>query len=163
MQIRNQAVPFCAHQSILFSKCPRELKESRRLRLRLADGSEYGKTGVIDFGNNKVDRETATVVMHVSFENAAGALLPNAFVRVLSDESHPPRLMTVPAGAVERTAQGVHVWLLRPDGTVKAAPVELGATWKGRTVVSKGVEEGAKVVVAGGFKLKDGMKVSVVR
>ena len=31
------------------------------------------------------------------------------------------------------------------------------------TVVSKGVTEGAKVVVAGGFKLKDGMKVSVVR
>ena len=141
----------------------RELRDSRRLRLRLADGGEYGRTGVIDFGNNKVDRETATVVMHVSFENAGGALLPNAFVRVVSDESHPPRLMTVPAGAVERTAQGVHVWLLRPDGTVKAAPVELGATWKGRTVVSKGVEEGAKVVVAGGFKLKDGMKVSVVR
>ena len=141
----------------------RELKDSRRLRLRLADGGEYGRTGVIDFGNNKVDRETATVVMHVSFENAGGALLPNAFVRVVSDESHPPRLMTVPAGAVERTAQGVHVWLLRPDGTVKMAPVELGATWKGLTVVSKGVAEGAKVVVAGGFKLKDGMKVSVVR
>ena len=141
----------------------RELKDSRRLRLRLADGGDYGKTGAIDFGNNKVDRETATVVMHVSFENAAGALLPNAFVRVLSDESHPPRLLTVPAGAVERTAQGVHVWLLQADSTVKAAPVELGATWKGLTVVSKGVTEGAKVVVAGGFKLKDGMKVSVAR
>ena len=141
----------------------RELKDSRRLRLRTADGADYGKTGVIDFGNNKVDRETATVVMHVSFENAGGALLPDAFVRVLSDESHPPRLMTVPAEAIERTAQGVHVWLYRPDGTVKAAPVEAGATWDGRTVISKGVEEGAKVVVAGGFKLKDGMKVSVAQ
>ena len=141
----------------------RELKDSRRLRLRTADGGDYGKTGVIDFGNNKVDRETATVVMHVSFANAGGALLPDAFVRVLSDESHPPRLRTVPAGAIERTAQGVHVWLYRPDGTVKAAPVETGATWEGRTVVTKGVEDGAKVVVAGGFKLKDGMKVSVVQ
>lgn len=141
----------------------RELKDSRRLRLRTADGGEYGKTGVIDFGDNKVDRETATVVMHVSFENAGGALLPDAFVRVLSDESHPPRLMTVPSGAVERKAQGVHVWLYRPDGTVKRAPVEIGATWEGRTVVSKGVEAGARVVVAGGFKLKDGMKVNAVR
>ena len=141
----------------------RELKDSRRLRLRLADGSEYGKTGVIDFGDNKVDRETATVVMHVSFANAAGALLPNAFVRVLSDESHPPRLLTVPSGAIERTAKGVHVWLLQADGTVKAAAVEVGATWKGLTVVAKGIDEGAKVVVAGGFKLRDGMKVNVVR
>ena len=141
----------------------RELKDSRRLRLRLADGSEYGKTGVIDFGDNKVDRETATVVMHVSFANAAGALLPNAFVRVLSDESHPPRLLTVPSGAIERTAKGVHVWLLQADGTVKAAAVEVGATWKGLTVVAKGIDEGAKVVVAGGFKLRDGMKVDVVQ
>ena len=141
----------------------RELKDSRRLRLRLADGSEYGKTGVIDFGDNKVDRETATVVMHVSFANAAGALLPNAFVRVLSDESHPPRLLTVPSGAIERTAKGVHVWLLQADGTVKSAAVEVGATWKGLTVVAKGIDEGAKVVVAGGFKLRDGMKVNVVR
>ena len=140
----------------------RELKDSRRLRLRLADGSEYGQTGVIDFGNNKVDRETATVVMHVSFANAGGALLPDAFVRVLSDESHPPRLLTVPSGAIERTAKGVHVWLLQTDGTVKAAEVEVGAAWKGMTVVTKGLEEGAKVIVAGGFKLRDGMKVNVV-
>ena len=140
----------------------RELKDSRRLRLRLADGSEYGQTGVIDFGNNKVDRETATVVMHVSFANAGGALLPDAFVRVLSDESHPPRLLTVPSGAIERTAKGVHVWLLQADGTVKAAEVEIGAAWNGMTVVAKGLEEGTKVVVAGGFKLRDGMKVNVV-
>lgn len=140
----------------------RELKDSRRLRLRLADGSEYGQTGVIDFGNNKVDRETATVVMFVSFANAGGALLPDAFVRVLSDESHPPRLLTVPSGAIERTAKGVHVWLLQADGTVKAAEVEIGAAWKGLTVVTKGLEAGTKVVVAGGFKLRDGMKVNVV-
>jgi len=139
----------------------RELKDSRRLRLRLADGSDYGKTGVIDFGNNKVDRETATVVMHVCFENADARLLPNAFVRILSDESHPPRLLTVPSDAIGRTAKGTYVWSLLPDGTVKSVPVETGATWKGMTEVRRGIAEGAKVVVEGGFKLKDGMKVSV--
>ena len=139
----------------------RELKDSRRLRLRLADGSVYGKLGTIDFGNNKVDRETATVVLHARFENANGALLPGAFVRVVSDESHPPRLLTIPCGAVEQTAKGVHVWLLKPDGAVKATAVETGATWNGMTTVLKGLDDGAKVVVAGGFKLRDGMKVDV--
>ena len=139
----------------------RELKDSRRLRLRLPDGSLYGKEGVIDFGNNRVDRETATVVLHARFENAAGALLPGAFVRVLSDESHPARVLAVPSGAVERTAKGMHVWELLADGTVRARPVEAGATWKGLTAVSGGLEEGVKIVVAGGFKLRDGMKVVV--
>ena len=141
----------------------RALRDSRRLRLRLADGGLYGGLGVIDFGNNKIDRETATVVLYARFENGAGALLPDAFVRVLSDESHPPRLLTVPVGAVERTAKGQHVWSLRPDGTVKATSVRTGATWKGLTAVLEGLDEGAKVIVAGGFKLRDGQKVNVVR
>ena len=141
----------------------RELRDSRRLRLRLADGSAYGKTGAIDFGDNKVDRETATVVLHARFENATGALLPDAFVRVLSDESHPPRLVTVPFGAVERTAKGLHIWELLPDGTVKARPIEAGATWRGRTAVLRGLDEGTRIVVAGGFKLRDGMKVNVAK
>ena len=139
----------------------RELKDSRRLRLRLADGALYGGQGSIDFGNNKVDRETATVVLYARFENGTGALLPDAFVRVLSDESHPPRLLTVPVGAVERSATGLRVWRLQPDGTVKETAVKTGATWNGRTAVLDGLEEGARIVVAGGFKLRDGVKVNV--
>ena len=141
----------------------RELKDSRRLRLRLADGSAYDRTGIIDFGNNKVDRETATVVLHARFENGAGALLPDAFVRVLSDEAYPPRLVTVPADAVERTAKGLRVWELLADGTVRSRAIEAGATWKGRKAVLTGLEEGTKVVVAGGFKLRDGMRVNVAK
>ena len=139
------------------------LRDSRRLRLVLPDGREYGRCGVIDFGNHKVDRETATIVLYASFPNAGGELLADAFVRVLSDESRPPRLLTVPSGAIERTAKGASVWTLAADGTVKSVPVETGATWKGLTVVSKGLAEGAPVVVEGGFKLKDGMKVSVAK
>lgn len=139
----------------------RPLKDSRRLRLRLPNGQIYDKSGVIDFGNNKVDRDTATVVLHASFENGSGDLLPNAFVRVLSDESHPPRLLTVPVGAIERTAKGTSVWTLTADNTAKAVAVETGASWKGLTVIRKGLSDGAKIVTEGGFKLRDGMKVSV--
>ena len=141
----------------------RALSDSRRLRLRLADGTLYGGQGSIDFGNNKIDRETATVVLYARFENGKGALLPDAFVRVLSDESHPPRLLTVPVDAVERTAKGLHVWRLRSDGTVEAVSIRGGATWEGRMAVLDGLEEGADVVSAGGFKLRDGMKVAVAK
>ena len=140
----------------------RELGDSRRLRLRLADGSAYGRTGTIDFGDNKVDRETATVVLHARFANPAGALLPNAFVRVLSDESCPPRLLTVPSCAVERTAKGPYVWTLDADGTAHMNPIEVEATDGGVTAVRGGLADGARVVVTGGFKLKEGQKAKVV-
>ena len=139
------------------------LKDTRRLRLRLADGTEYGPQGVVDFGNNAIDRETATVVLYARFENPAGALLPGAFVRVVSDETHPPRLLTIPVAALERTAKGQHVWRLGGDGTVKSAPISAGATWQGRTAVLDGLEDGARIVVSGGFKLTDGQKVNVAQ
>ncbi len=139
----------------------RELKDSRRLRLKLPDGVEYSKNGVIDFGNHKVDRETGSVVLYVSFANPSGALLPNAFVRVLSDETNPPRSLTVPVAAVSRTANGATVWTLADDSTVKANAVELGGTWNGLAEIKKGLSEGAKVVIHGGFKLRDGMKARV--
>ena len=141
----------------------RALKDTRRLRLRLADGTLYDRPGFIDFGDNKVDRETATVVLHSRFENGNGALLPNAFVRVVCDSPTPQRVLTVPAEAVEHSAKGFYVWKLGDDGTVAASPVETGATWKGRTVITSGLDAGTKIVVAGGFKLRDGMKVNVVR
>lgn len=140
----------------------RDLKDSRRLRLVLPDGAVYDRDGVIDFGNNKVDRETATVILYVSFGNAAGKLLPDAFVRVLSDESHPRRLLTVPSGAIERSAKGPYVWCVAADKTVRMQSVEIGEAWQGRVVVRKGLAEGATVVTEGGFKLKDGIKVNVV-
>ena len=136
---------------------------SRRLRLRLADGTEYAHVGALDFGDNKVDRETATVVLFARFGNPAGALLPDAFVRVLCDEIRPPSVLTVPAGAVERTADGFRVWTLAADGTVKATPVEAGETWRDRTAIRNGLGEGSRIVVAGGFKLRDGMKVNVAK
>ena len=136
-------------------------KTVRRLRLHLADGAEYEHPGTLDFGDNKVDRETATVILFARFGNPAGALLPDAFVRVLCDAAEPPRPLTVPDGAVERTGDGFRVWTLTGNGTVKAVAVETGASWQGRTAIRSGLEEGAKIVVAGGFKLRDGMKVNV--
>ena len=137
------------------------LKDTRRLRLRLADGTEYASHGIIDFGNNAIDRETATVVLYARFENPTGALLPGAFVRVISDEMHPPRLLTIPVAALERTAKGWYVWTLGEDGAVKFTPISAGVTWQGRTAVLDGLKEGERIVISGGFKLTDGMKVNV--
>ena len=137
------------------------LKDSRRLRLRLANGEEYREIGAIEFGDNEMDRKTGTLVMYVSFANPSGRLVPNAFVRVISDEMNPPQALTVPSGAVMLTDEGMRVWTVNDDLEVKPLAVEVGATWNGLTFVKSGLSEGVRVVSAGGFRLKEGMKVRV--
>lgn len=136
-----------------------ELNESRRLRLRLPNGEEYGERGTIEFGDNEMSRETGTLVMFASFPNPTGRLVPNAFVRVISDETNPPRALVVPSGAVELSNGGKRVWTVDDAGKVHPAPVEVGRSHDGLTLVKSGIEEGTRVVTSGGFKLKDGMTV----
>jgi len=135
------------------------LKDSRRLRLRLASGEEYRDQGTIEFGDNEMNRQTGTLVMYVSFPNRAGRLVPNAFVRIISDEAKPPQALTVPSGAVTLCDEGTHVWTVDERLRAHSVSVEVGMTWNGKTQVKAGLEEGARVVCSGGFKLKDGMAV----
>ena len=136
-----------------------ELNDSRRLRLRLPNGEEYRERGTIEFGDNEMNRETGTLVMFVSFANPSGRLVPNAFVRVVSDEAKPPVVLAVPSGAVALGDEGPRVWTVDAAGKVHPVTVEIGKTWNGLTHVRSGLSEGMKVVSAGGFKLKDGMQV----
>jgi len=140
----------------------RELKDSRRLRLRLPDGSLYGSVGVIDFGNNEMSRETATLTLFVSFANPNGRLVPNAYVRVLSDESTPPMALVVPTTALVRADEGLQAWKISPDGKVHPVLVETDGEWNGLSRIVKGLAEGDRIVGDGGFKLKDGETVRVV-
>lgn len=136
-----------------------ELNDSRRLRLRLPNGEVYPERGTIEFGDNEMSRGTGTLVMFAAFANPKGRLVPNAFVRVISDEANPPQTLVVPAGAVELGDEGKRVWTVDATGKVRPQTVEVGKTWDGWTQVLSGLEAGVRIVAVGGFKLKDGMTV----
>ena len=140
----------------------RALKDSRRLRLILPDGSLYGHEGEIDFGDNEMSRETATLTMHVGFANPAGRLVANAFVRVLSDEKNPSTALLVPTAALVRVDDGLQAWKLGEDGRVHPVIVETDGEWNGLSRIVKGLSAGDRIVALGAFKLKDGDLVKVV-
>jgi len=139
----------------------RALKDSRRLRLVLPDGSFYGHEGVIEFGDNEMSKETATLTMHVSFANPAGRLVANAFVRVLSDEKVPPSALVVPTAALVRTDEGLQAWVVGDDGRVHPVLVVTDGEWNGLSRIANGLSNGARIVGRGAFKLKDGDVVKV--
>ena len=140
----------------------RELKDSRRLRLMLPDGTVYGHEGVIEFGDNEMSRETATLTMHASFANPAGRLVANAFVRVLSDEKNPPSALVVPTAALVRADEGLQAWKIDGDGKAHPALVEVDGEWNGLSRIVKGLSEDDVIVALGAFKLKDGDSVRTV-
>ena len=139
-----------------------QVGDSRRLRLRLADGTVYPFAGTWAFSDNEMSAETATLIIRAEFPNVRRTLVPNAYVTVLADEADPKPVPVVPALAVAKSGSATGVWAYREDGTVTFRMIEPGARSGGKVRVLKGVKPGEKIVVQGVHKLGEGMKVSVV-
>ena len=138
--------------------------DAMRMRLVLPDGTEYGREGKTDFGDNKMSVETATVQMRLSFPNEGRLLLPDSFVTLLADHATPPEYICVPQTAItDSVGGGTLVYVLKKDMTVEARPVKTLDMHEGWVPVVEGLSEGERVVVAGTGKLRPGMKVALAK
>ena len=133
-----------------------------RMRLLLPDGTEYDRQGSWDFDDNTMSRETATIIMRLSFPNPDRLLIPNSYVTLLADFQTPPKLPCVPQQAIFDIIGGSQgVWVLKDDMTVEQRVVKVREMSEGWTPVDEGVKLGEKVVISGLGKIGPGMKVSL--
>lgn len=137
--------------------------EAMRLRLMLADGSEYAEHGTWDFDDNAMSKETATIQMRLSFANPDRLLIPNSYVTLLADLQEPPVYPSVPQTAVFDLPGGnVGVWVVKDDGTVESRAIKTRDAYLGWCPILEGVKTGDKVVISGVAKLREGVKVMEV-
>ena len=134
-----------------------------RMRLILPDGSTYGEEGRWDFDDNEMSRDTATIIMRLSFPNPDRLLVPNSYVTLLTDRKTPPKMPCIPQQAVfDLTGGSQGVWVLKEDMTVEQRVVEVREMNEGWSPVVSGLKLGEKVVISGRGKLGPGMKVKLM-
>lgn len=119
---------------------------------------ETGQLATID---NQIDPTTGTVKLRATFPNAAQNLFPNQFVNIKLRVDTLQNTAIIPSSAIQRGAPGTFVYLVKPDSTVTAQPVTLGANDGERVAVIKGLEPGQMIVTDGADRLKEGAKVAV--
>ena len=117
--------------------------------------------GTLQTIDNQIDPTTGTVKLRAVFSNADGALFPNQFVNVHLLVRTLAGAMVVPNAAIQHGAPGTFVYALNDDGTVSVRTVSLGPGDASVTQLLSGLAPGARVVVDGVDRLKDGAKVSV--
>ena len=137
-----------------------------RLRLLLpgvAEDTVYDQEGVWDFDDNQMSRETATIIMRLSFKNPDRLLVPNSFVTLVTDDKNAPMVPHVPKQAVVDAGEGVSgLWVRKEDGTVTWRPVKTGEVVAGWVAVLSGLAADEEVVISGMPKLKEGATVTVI-
>ena len=139
------------------------LNDDLRLRLLLPDGSEYKGEGTWDFDDNQMSRETATIIMRLSFPNPDRLLVPNSYLTLLTDRRKPAPVACVPQQAVVDLPGGNQgVYVVKDDMTVEQRVVTTREMFEGWTPVVTGLGPDEKVVISGVSKLRPGAKVVLV-
>ena len=136
--------------------------ELLRLRLRMPDGSVYPSVGRWDFADNEMSEATATVTIRADFDNAAGLLIPKAYVEVLTDDAKPETALAVPKMALVHGADGENLWIVDAENRVSLRPIRTGRDADQFVEVVEGVKGGEKIVVQGVSKVSEGTVIRAV-
>jgi len=110
--------------------------------------------------NNTIDTATGTIQLKATFPNANDRLWPGQFInaRLLVETLH--KAITVPLAAIEHGPDGLYVYTVGPDNTVQTQALEVGYQDAAAAVVTKGLQVGQTVVVAGQSRLSPGTRVT---
>ena len=126
--------------------------------------------------NSRVDSASRMVMVRAQLDNHDHALLPGMFAVVDIRTGTPRPLLTLPQAAISYNPYGDFVYVLQPDGGVRAAAgadryagrfivharvVQTGAARGDQVSILGGLHEGEIVVTAGQVKLRDGIQVVV--
>jgi multidrug efflux system membrane fusion protein len=117
--------------------------------------------GKLTFVDNTVDETTGTILLKATFSNENGTLWPGQFVNVTLTLSELKDVVVVPSQAVQTGQDGEFVFVVKPDRSVEERPITAGLTYRGETVVEKGVAAGETVVTDGQLRLTPGVAVNI--
>lgn len=125
----------------------------------LPDLTFYGKIEKI---YPTIDPATRTFNVEVVVANNYSSLRPGMFARVTVDFGSNRNVVIPDVAVVKQQGSGERfVYVLNADNTVTYKKVVLGRRMGAEYEVLEGLENGAKIVVGGQIRLKDGVKVVV--
>jgi multidrug efflux system membrane fusion protein len=116
--------------------------------------------GRVSFIDNSVDPQTGTIKLKGTFQNADQGLWPGLFVQVTLNLTTDENAIVVPASAVQPSASGQYVYVVKPDRTAEVRPVTVARQQGEEVVIAKGLSAGEDIVTEGQLRLTPGAQVT---
>lgn len=113
--------------------------------------------------DNQIDAASGTLRLKARLDNPDMALWPGQTVDVRLILGDRAKALVVPESAVQRGAQGLYVYVVGDDDTVRVQAVRTVVAQDGLTVVAEGLSAGQRVVIDGQYKLRPGLKIAELK
>lgn len=133
------------------------------VKLKLADGSVYARSGKVDFTDVRIDPATGTIEARAVIANSQGILRPGQFARVTLSGGVRPGAIAIPQRAVLEGPGSKIVLTVNAQGIVEPRPIEVG-DWAGdEWIILSGLKAGDQVIVDGVVKARPGSPVTIAK
>ncbi len=141
---------------------PQSLKARQHpCELALQDEQGFPHQGVLDFIENRIDPNTATIRLRGVFANEDQLLTGGLFVRVRIPTSDPYDAVLIHEASIGIDQGEKFVFVINAANKAERRTVELGAQQGSLRVVRSGVKTGERVVVKGIQRVQPGLEVRV--
>lgn len=129
------------------------------VKLGLADEEGFPHEGRMDFVENRIDVNTATIQGRALFDNHDSVLTPGQFVRLQLLGSPPHQAILIPDQAIVSDQSQKFVWIVGDDSKVEYRTVTPGPPIDGLRIVREGVKQDERVIVLGLQSARPGIAV----
>jgi len=124
------------------------------------DQRERLASGTLLTVDNQIDPTTGTVRLKAIFPNTDGRLFPSQFVNARLRLDVRRNATVVPSAALQQSAQGTFVYVVKPDHSATVRLVKVGVTEGDNAAIDSGVAPAEMVVVDGADRLREGSLVA---
>ncbi len=143
------------------SSVQEKIKNFPKVRLVLADDSEYGEEGTIQTTTGQIDTQTGTVSFRAKFPNPEG-LLNNGNSGFVKIPQYYKDVLVVPEQSTFEDQTIIYVFSVKDSDTVQQKPVKPIRRINNLLLISEGVAQGERIVGKGVAKIKDGAAIKAI-
>lgn len=140
----------------------RNLLEHGQVSVFLANDSEYGEKGTIEYFDNEASASTDTLRIYATFPNPRHVLIPGSSVSVVLSNADGVMMPAVPLSAIMQDVKGSFVYLVPPSNIIQKQYIVRGSLSGDYQLVLSGSMPDDVVVVDGNHKVSAGVPVEPV-
>jgi len=130
------------------------------IQMQLTDEEGFPRKGWIESFDNRVNADTASLLVRAVFPNPDGRLTPGLFARVRIPVSAPHPALLISGSAVGTDQGQKYVLIVDQAEVAQYRKVTLGAAVGEKRIVSGGVTPEDQIIVDGIARVRPGMKVA---
>ncbi|MGS2763372.1 efflux RND transporter periplasmic adaptor subunit [Sinomicrobium sp. M5D2P9] len=130
-----------------------------KVKLLLADGSEYNEEGTIETITGQIDPQTGTVSFRAIFSNPTGLLRNGSSGTILVPEQYND-VLVVPALSTFEQQGKKFVYIVADNDSIYSRSIETVAEVDNLLIIRDGIKENEQILGKGVGKVRPGMKIT---